>query len=62
MAEFTFEELADMHLMYGLAEGNAAEARRLYADRYVNRRLPHWQTFVRVDRRLRETGNYTKYY
>jgi len=39
MAEFTFEELADMHLMYGLAEGNAAEARRFYADRYVNRKL-----------------------
>lgn len=31
--EFTFEEFSDMHLIYGLAKGNASGAARFYADR-----------------------------
>lgn len=54
--EFTFAEYADMHLMYGLASCNALEARRLYEERFPNRRIPDRKTFERVDRRLRETG------
>lgn len=53
---FTFNEYADMHLMYGLASCNALEAKRLYEERFPNRRIPDRKTFERVDRRLRETG------
>ena len=56
MDEFSNDEYADMHLMYGLAEGNAAQAVRFYADRFPNRRVPDRRTFIRVDRSLRETG------
>lgn len=56
MPLFTFAEYADMHLMYGLAAGNAREAARLYAQRFPNRVLPDHRTFERVDRNLRETG------
>lgn len=47
-----------MHLMYGLAEGNASEARRLYAERFPSRHLPQRNTFQRVHERLRETGTF----
>ena len=56
--DYTFEELADMHLMYGLAQGNGREARRLYLERFPNRRLPSHPTFASVDGRLRETGSF----
>ena len=58
MPHFSFAEYADMHLMYGLASGNAAEAVRLYAQRFPNRELPDRRTFERVDRNLRETGRF----
>ena len=32
MNRLTFPELADIHLAYGAANGNAVEARRLYAE------------------------------
>ena len=54
--DFTFAEYADMHLMYGLASCNALEARRLYEERFPDRK-----TFDRVDRRLRETGKNYNY-
>lgn len=57
MAEqFTFNEYADMHALYGRALFNAAEARRLYSEHFPNRTLPARETFERVDRSLRETG------
>lgn len=56
MEEYTFRELADMHLMYGAAEGNGRAAARLYAQRFPNRRQPHHTTFSTIDRRLGETG------
>lgn len=55
--EYTWEELADMHLAFGAAGGNSALARRMYQERYPNRRLPNRRTFVNVDQRLRETGS-----
>ena len=58
MPRFSFSEYADMHLTYGLALGNAAEAVRLYAQRFPDRELPDRRTFKRVDRNLRETGMY----
>ena len=55
---YTFEELADIHLMYGLAQGNGREVRKLYLERFQNRRLQSYPTLASVDRRLRETGSF----
>lgn len=53
---FENAEFADMHYMYGLADGNAFEARRLYAERFPQRIVPDARTFSSVHRRLREKG------
>ena len=58
MVNFTYPELADMHLMYGRSNGNSREAKRLYAETFPNRRLPNKQTFVSIDRHLRENGTF----
>ena len=57
MAAFTSEEYADMLLAYGSANTNSREARRIYQERYPNRRVPSHQTFASTYRRLRQTGN-----
>lgn len=46
-----------MMLAYGKADCNSREARRVYQERYPDRRLPHHETFSTTYRRLRETGN-----
>ena len=40
MEPYSNEEYADMHFMYGRAEGNALEAARLYRQQYPVRRHP----------------------
>lgn len=55
---YTFEEQADIHLFYGRAWGNAAEAKRLYEEAFPNRRVPCERFFVSVDRSLRERGKF----
>lgn len=60
MVEFTNQEFAEMHLIYGLADGNCYEARRLYAQRYPNRILPDPRTFANVHNRLCENGSFKK--
>ncbi|KMQ82561.1 transposable element tc3 transposase, partial [Lasius niger] len=60
MDRLSFNELADMHLMYGLAQGNAAEARRLYIQSFPNRDVPGKESFRNVDRNLREFGTLKK--
>lgn len=60
MAEFTNQEMAQIHFMYGLANGNAREARRLYAERFPNRRIPCEKTFINLHLRLEETGSFAK--
>lgn len=60
MAAFTNEEMAQMHFLYGLANGNSLEARRLYAERYPERRLPCSETFTRLHIRLQETGTFAR--
>jgi hypothetical protein len=52
------QELADMHFMYGLADGNAALAHCWYQERYPGQRCPDRETFVTVHRRLCEHGNF----
>lgn len=57
MNRFSNEELADMHLVYGEAQGNAREAGRIYADRFPNRDAPDHRIFSAIHRRLRETAS-----
>jgi hypothetical protein len=55
--QFTFEELSDIHLTYGEMLCNASAARRRFAEKFPNRRLPSEPTFIAVDHRARETGS-----
>ena len=57
MAEYTLNELADMHLLYGETRGNSRAARRLYAERFPMRRLQSHVLFQRIHARIRETGH-----
>lgn len=57
MPNFSSQEYADMLLAYGSADCNGHEARRIYQERYPDRRSPHHETFATTYRRLRETGN-----
>jgi hypothetical protein len=52
------EGYADMHFMYGKANGNALEAARLYQEALPLRRQPDSRTFTRVHQRLREYGSF----
>lgn len=60
MNRLTVNELVDMHLMYGLAQGNTTEARRLYIEQFPGRCAPNQRSFQNVDRILRETGQLTQ--
>lgn len=53
---FTFNEYADMYLIYGACNSNAAEAVRQYRLRFPDRNQPSRNTFRRLDQRVRETG------
>ncbi|KAJ4432113.1 hypothetical protein ANN_20728 [Periplaneta americana] len=53
---YSNQELAEIHFMYGKADGNAALARRLYQERYPQRQCPDRKTFVRLHYRLCEYG------
>jgi hypothetical protein len=55
---YTNTEMADMHLMYGLAGCNSREAQRLYQQHFPNRGVPHYQTFISIHARLQETGSF----
>lgn len=55
--DYSVEELADMHFIYGRANGNTVLAVRLYVERFPNRRIPNRKTFSRIHARLRETGS-----
>lgn len=55
---YSFEEYADMHLAYGAAGQCAPAARNIYHARFPLRVLPCVNTFLAVDRRLRESGSF----
>ena len=59
MAEFTFDEYAEMLLIYGEAHRHGRRARLLYAERFPHRRVPSRTIFARLERRLRERGTFT---
>ncbi|KAJ4443375.1 hypothetical protein ANN_05043 [Periplaneta americana] len=55
---YSNQELAEIHFMYGKADGNAALARRLYQERYPQRQCPDRKTFVRLHYHLCEYGKF----
>lgn len=60
MVVYSNIELADMHFMYGRANGIATEARRLYVEAYPNRQIPSDRIFGKIHQRLRDTGSVDK--
>lgn len=58
MERFTFRELADMHFVYGTANGNGRGAARIYQERFPERNQPHHSIFARVHRNLSESGSF----
>lgn len=54
MKDFTNAQMSQMHLIYGLANGNAEEARQ----RYPNTVLPCVKLFRRLHSRLTEAGKF----
>ena len=59
MNRFTNEQMADIHLVYGEAQGNSREALRIYTEKFPDRIVPDSRTFNAIHRRLRETGSLT---
>lgn len=57
MEAYTSNEITDMVLAYGAANSIAVAARRLYCERFPNRRVPSARYFDNVVQRLRETGS-----
>ncbi|KAJ4436157.1 hypothetical protein ANN_18787 [Periplaneta americana] len=55
---YSNQELAEIHFMYGKADGNAALARRLYQERYPQRQCSDRKTFVRLHYRLCDYGKF----
>ncbi|KAL7648032.1 UNVERIFIED_CONTAM: hypothetical protein RMT77_001649 [Armadillidium vulgare] len=53
---YSYSELADIHLMYGMGRCNSSEARRLYQEEYPNRICPSARFFATIHQRLSETG------
>nr|CAH7742507.1 unnamed protein product [Callosobruchus chinensis] len=47
-----------MHYLYGLADGNALQAKRLYEERFPDRNVPDARTFSNLHRRLCEKGSF----
>ncbi|GFY57204.1 DUF4817 domain-containing protein [Trichonephila inaurata madagascariensis] len=58
MTNYTNQEMAYMHFIYGVADENTQEARRLYRERIPSRPLPKRKTFERLHRCLTETGSF----
>ena len=57
MNRLSNSEMADMHMMYGSANGTVRLPARLYAERFPNRHLPGDRVFTRLHQRLRDTGS-----
>ncbi|KAJ4426611.1 hypothetical protein ANN_26409 [Periplaneta americana] len=55
---YSNQELAEIHFMYGKADGNAALARHLYQERYPQRQYPDRKTFVHLHYSLCEYGKF----
>nr|CAH7730665.1 unnamed protein product [Callosobruchus chinensis] len=53
---YSSHDIADIHYIYGLCDGNANRTVREYARRYPNRQTPHARTFIRIHHRLAENA------
>ena len=51
-------EMADMHLMYSLANCNNVLSRKLYKEKFPLRKCPDRRLFETIHQRLRETGSF----
>lgn len=60
MIEYYSLELADMHSVYNLADGNGEQARRNYHQRYPNRSWPDNSIFSHLIRNFVKTGTIRK--
>ena len=58
MNELSNVEMADMHCVYGTADGNGRAAARMYLEHFPNRRQPSHVLFGQLQRRLRESGSF----
>ncbi|GFW96021.1 transposase-like protein [Trichonephila clavipes] len=58
MPIYTHREMADMHLIYGMAKCNGREALRMYRVKYLCRQLPSRSFFATLRQRLCETGSF----
>ncbi|GFX21293.1 hypothetical protein TNCV_2252411 [Trichonephila clavipes] len=58
MPTYTHREMADMHLIYGMAKCNGREALRMYRAKYPGRQLPSRSIFATLHRRLCETRSF----
>ncbi|GBN85099.1 hypothetical protein AVEN_237953-1 [Araneus ventricosus] len=58
MLTYSNQEKAGMHLMYGLANGNALEDERPYRQRFPRRHVTDRKMFERLHRCLCETGSF----
>ncbi|GBL75904.1 hypothetical protein AVEN_234244-1 [Araneus ventricosus] len=58
MVTYSNQENADVHFMYGLANGNDLEAEILYRQRFPRRRVTDRKMFERLNRCLCETGSF----
>ncbi|KAK3894717.1 hypothetical protein Pcinc_001528 [Petrolisthes cinctipes] len=61
MERFSNHELADMHMVYGAAQGNGRAAQRIYAATYPLRQTPNHTIFANFHRRLSERGRFSPY-
>lgn len=52
-------EYADMIYVYGFCDGNASKAKREYARRFPNRRMPDRRVFSLTFNRLRQTDSFS---
>lgn len=55
---YSNSEMADMHFIYGKANGSALRASQLYAETYPNRTHPDRKLFSKIHQRLSEHGNF----
>ncbi|GFW99734.1 hypothetical protein TNCV_3419641 [Trichonephila clavipes] len=55
---YTNAELANIHFIYGLINGNGRAAVRLYGERYPTRWQPNDQTYAEMHQNLAEHGSF----
>ncbi|GFY06617.1 DUF4817 domain-containing protein [Trichonephila clavipes] len=58
MGDLAYTENADMHFMYGHANGNGRDALRTYHAQFPDRRMPDPRIFQWLHRQLRETRSF----